>query len=175
MMETRDDLYQLQYSLNTLMILKVAYDAGINMDVFSDYTIENDFADTNDFSIFLQAIEEKIEICEVYSKYDKNDDEDINYWCNQAGYDSRMYSTTNIIVLLDDKIKPFKDQGFGGGYNLNQWYVGYGEIIHFDRGILIVYDEEDGAVEWADPLYIIALEILAEKKSEESESYEMAV
>lgn len=57
-MLTRDDLYELQYSLNILMLLKVAYDAGINMDVFSDYTIDNNIADTNDLSIFLRAIEE---------------------------------------------------------------------------------------------------------------------
>lgn len=111
----------------------------------------------------------------MYSSDEKDDEENIKYWCDEAGYDSRLYSSTNIIVLLDDQIKPFENRGFGGGYSLNQWYVGYGEIIHFDRGILIVYDEEDGAVDWADPLYIIALEILSKKQSEESESYEMAV
>lgn len=174
-METRDDLYQLQYSLNTLMLLKVAFDAGINMDVFTDYAIGNSFEDYNDFSIFLQAVDEIMEICEVFSSYDQDDQEDIKYWCNQAGYDNRLYSTTNVIVILDDRIKPFEHRGFGGGYNVNQWYVGYGEIVHFDRGFLIVYDEEDGAVDWADPLCIICEDILVKNQLEESESYEMAV
>lgn len=175
MMETRDDLYQLQYSLNTLMLLKVAYDAGINMDVFSDYAIENSLDNYNDLSIFLRAIEELVEIVEIYSCDDKDSEEDIKYWCNEAGYDNRLYSTTNVIVLLDDQIKPFEPRGFGGGYNVNQWYTAYGEIVHFDKGILIVYDEEDGAVDWADPLCVICEDILAKIQLEESESYEMAV
>ncbi|MEK3993092.1 hypothetical protein [Robertmurraya sp. FSL R5-0851] len=174
-MQTRDDLYQHQYSLNTLMLLKVAYDAGINMNVFSDYAISSSFEDYNDLSIFLRAIEEVVEICELYSSYDKDDEEEIKYWCNQASYDNHLYSTTNIIVLLDDQINRFENRGFGGGYNINQWYVGYGEIVHFDKGILIVYDEEDGAVDWADPLYIICEDILAKISVEEGESYEMAV
>lgn len=174
-METRDELYQLQYSLNTLMLLKVAYDAGINMDVFSDYAIENSLDNYNDLSIFLRAIDELVDIFEIYSCDDKDGQEDIRYWCNHAGYDNRLYSTSNVIVLLDDQIKPFEPRGFGGGYNVNQWYTAYGEIVHFDRGILIVYDEEDGAVDWADPLCIIFEDILAKNQLEESESYEMAV
>lgn len=56
-MENRDQVYGYQASIRNLMMLKLAFDKGINIEKFPNYIVDYNFGIENDWEIFMRIID----------------------------------------------------------------------------------------------------------------------
>lgn len=166
-MYTRDDWYCLQGTLSNLMLLKVAYDAGINMDIFNHYRVDFNMVNDYEYENFLEAIDYLFEIVHHIPAYEEEYIPEKKYWAELVGNVEGFDDSVSILIILDDKLSNFEKVSIGGHHILAHWYMGYGEIQSFENGMAIIYSEEDGPLEWNEVLYIICNEILAISRKDE--------
>lgn len=176
-MLNRDDFYSFQITLNNLLLLKLAHDNGFDMNAFSSYVCRT-VGDETEWGIFIECIDQLVEQWEYYSPhdYDNSNQTEKDYWLDLAGWESSYSSEgEGVLVMLDDRISPFTRFGFGGTYNANDWYQAYGEVYPIDKGMVLVFSEDDGAVDWVEPLMQIIEEFNKYKTKQEELVYEVAV
>ncbi|MDQ0273504.1 hypothetical protein [Cytobacillus purgationiresistens] len=166
-METREDIYNVQYTLNELYLLKIAYEIKINMQIFDDVfsNINSNFGFSSESAIFNTVVEQLFCIVECLDEYPHHDlEKEVNgnkeYWLNLANNHCEVdHSGTGLIVILDDRIAPFETRSFGGYYNPNNWYMAYGEIFSIDKGLIIAYSEQDGPLNYIEILNILVFDL----------------
>jgi hypothetical protein len=172
-MFTRDEVYSMQSTLNNLLLLKYAYDAGLDMKEFHEYETMVDFCYDPGWELFITSIGQLFEIIEIYSPYCNLDEEERNYWLSLAGYKD-YFESQGVIVMLDDRITPFKSRMVSGNYSMSSWYSGQGEISWIEGGIVFMFDEEEGPLDYSDSLSIIIQTLQQSIAEQESVNYEMA-
>ncbi|MDE3841013.1 hypothetical protein C0966_17250 (plasmid) [Bacillus methanolicus] len=161
-METHEDYYSLKGTVQNLMLLKLAYDNGVDVKQFPDYVTNFDFGAEYDWDIFLRTVESLFTIVECWGPYSGEDDvEDKAYWCHAADFkliDESQLDSWGILVLLDDRIEHSKVPAgsLGGGID---FYSGFAEIMPLEKGVVVIWDEDDGPVNLVEILYVL-IEIL---------------
>ncbi|WP_028393949.1 hypothetical protein [Bacillus cihuensis] len=173
---TMDDVYELKESLRNLIMLKIAYDYELDMSKFHDFYVNYDMGINDSFDIFMSAIIQQFEVFDYIGGDDDESMEAKRYWA----CDTDVYESTAIIVLLDDRKQelfsnftfadiptysrePYRYEGYGG----------YCDIFDTEKGIVILYDEEDGPVDWLE-IFSLVIEYGAHLNNVESESNEMS-
>ncbi|MFP7442576.1 MULTISPECIES: hypothetical protein [Bacillus] len=153
-METRDDFYMLQTTLNNLGLLKIAYDSGVDMKNFTHYKVTHDFSFDPIWENFSIAIHELVEEYEFYPPDNEDVEQDKKYWTDLAGASSTYLDCVAVLVILDDRIDTFETWSIGG-YSMGAWYSGFGEIYPIERGMVLIIDENDGPIDYTDALSLI--------------------
>lgn len=174
-METHDDYYCLKGTLQNLMLMKLAFDYGLDSKIFSGYIVNYDFGQEYDWDIFMTTVETLFTVVECWFPHSGEDDiEEKKYWCERAGiYESANdLETLGVLVLLDDCINHTKvpSGSIGGTSDL---YCGFGEISTFENGVLVTWYEDDGPIDLVDLLYFL-LSIMPERK-EQNNNYAVAI
>ncbi|WP_282155785.1 hypothetical protein [Cytobacillus gottheilii] len=178
-MDTRDEVFDFRNAINNLLLLKLAYDAGVDMGVFKDKEFGfNDYGFDQAENLFYKAVDQLFEIFEVYQpdyslKMDHAMKKERNYWLALAGYEEG-YDTQGIIVFLDDRITPFGTRTIGGHYRDDVWFSAFGEASWIENGIVFVFDEDEGALDYSDTLALLIQIIEDSLVKKESVKFEMA-
>lgn len=176
-MYSREHVYSLKVTLNNLLLLKIAHDHGLDMSRFSSYQADIEMGDDPNWQLFTTALDQLFEVWDVYDPFDC-DKEDKTYWLNLVKYDyQHAFESLGIIVMLHDDIQPFERDSVGSLY-LNQydnWYGGFGEFFSIDRGIVLVFDEDDGLIDYTETLAFILSVLKKTKQEQERTEHEMAV
>jgi hypothetical protein len=170
-LDSRDELYSLQGTLNSLALLKIAYDAGVPMNIFNSYEVSIDFGVDPSWENLHTSLEYLFDIVEYISPHDEDKDsvENKKYWMNLAKRD--FYDETGIFVILDDRLQHFNSFSIGD-YFQGGWYSGYGEVVPIEKGILVTCNEEEGTMDNTD---ILAAVVRVLEDSERCVTNEMAV
>ncbi|EAR66155.1 hypothetical protein B14911_10487 [Bacillus sp. NRRL B-14911] len=161
-METREDLYMLQATLNNLALLKIAYDSGLDMQNFTHYVVSYDFSFDPIWGNFSIAIQELAEEYEYYPPDSEEVEQEKKYWIDLAGASNTYLDSVSVLVILDDRIEPFELWSIGG-YSMGTWYSGFGEIYPIDRGMVLIIDEEEGPIDYTNALSLIVERLNLEK------------
>lgn len=165
-MESHDEYYAFRFAARNLMQLKLAYDYGIKLDGFAKY-LNNFYGDECDWDIFIQTINEMFTIVDYWTPHSGDDDiQDKEYWCEVAGYDLRdqdQTEYTGVLVILDDRIDHTKlrSGASGGG---SDFYSGFAETMPIPNGIVMTWDEEDGALDLVDVTFYMLAALPSEKE-----------
>jgi hypothetical protein len=165
-MESHDEYYEFRNAVRNLMQLKMAFDYGIKLEGFATYL--NDFyGDECDWDILIHTINEVFTIADYWTPHSGDDDiEDKEYWCNVAGYNLRdedHTEETGVLVILDDRIDytKLRSGSCGGG---SDFYNGFAEIMPIPNGIVMTWDEGDGAIDLVDVTYYMLAALPYEKE-----------
>ncbi|WP_374717724.1 hypothetical protein [Neobacillus sp.] len=152
-MQTIDEFYLLQASIRNLMMLKLAYDKGFNVENYASYINDFDYGIDNSWEIFMNILHDMFSIVDVWYPYSEEDMEDKYYWSQLAGfpYSKDELESIGVIVILDDQIK--KSMVPTGSVRGLDFYGGFGEIRSLDNGMVIIWCEDDGQLELVDIVY----------------------
>jgi len=174
-METMDDLYACKEILNNILLLKVAHRAGVDMNVFHSYIPNEFYGFDQSWELFITAITNLFEQSDFIAPYDDEAEviETKSYWLNLAKQESQE-DYKGLVIILDDRIPQF-DDSYVGGYTISNWYTGYAEIHSIEKGIVIEYDEEDGAIDWTDVFAFLAQVLERGTRNKEELTNEVAV
>lgn len=172
-METHDDYYALKESIQNLMILKMAFDQGLNVADYPEFMVDQ-YGGSNGWEIFCQALKSLVTIMEWWPPYDgREEEEEKSYWVNQYCLNDNIrddVQSMGVMVLLDDRIdqRTVKTGSVGGG---NEWYEGFADISSCENGIIIYWFEDDGPVDLANLFGFLVLSL----PEMEDKTNEMAV
>lgn len=153
-MENRDQVYGYQASIRNLMMLKLAFDKGINIEKFPNYIVDYNFGIENDWEIFMRIIDSIFTIVEWWCPYSASEDKEKKYWCELAGFQSYNddLESIGVLIIMDDRIKQSNIMPSTIGWS-SDFYSGYAEILSIENGAVIVWDEDDGAIDWVEALF----------------------
>lgn len=154
-MNSHDEYYALKASVRNLMMVKMAYDKGLNVKDFPDYVVDYDFNQENDWDIFMRILDSLFTIVEIWSPYSDENEFEKTFWLQEATnatLDEDDIKTRGVLVVLDDLVdlSRIPAGAFGGG---SDFYQGWFEINAYNKGAIITWDEEDGAVDLVDLLF----------------------
>ncbi|MFT9495759.1 MULTISPECIES: hypothetical protein [Bacillota] len=168
-MESHDDYYSLKGTVQNLMLMKLAFDYGVDLKKFPHYVVNYDFGQEYDWDIFMHTVNSVFTIVDYWFPHSGEEEiPDKTYWCERAGLSHHHddLEGTGIIVILDDRIDHTKIRSgtIGGGAD---FYCGYGEITSIENGVILTWYEDDGPIDLVDVLYVL-LDILPTRKEQES-------
>lgn len=167
-MNTHDEYYAVRASLRNLMLLKMAFDRGLNIDKYPSYQVDLDFGHDEGWDIFHRTVNEIATVTEWFFPHNGDEEkENKYYWIKQYCQNSYMsdkehVDSVGVLILMDDRIDQRTVQtGSIGG---SDFYPGFAEVTSFENGIIAWWDEDDGGVDWVDLLYLILMSIPAEEE-----------
>ncbi len=172
-MQNRDEFHDLLGSLNHLALIKMAYDAGVPLNELSHYSVSYEFGEDHSWDNFIISVQYLFEIEDWYWPYDDTNQEEKKYWMSLVDDDDDISECKGVYVFMDDRIKPFESIPIGG-YQPNGWYSGFGQLHSIDRGIVMIFDEEEGPIDYTETLAAL-IGVLKDSERKEDRPYEMAV
>jgi len=174
-MNSHDEYYSVRASLRNLMLLKMAFDRGIDISKYPSYQIDLDFGHDEGWDIFYRTVNEIATVTEWFFPHNGDEENgEKRYWIKQYCQDSYMSNnehldSVGVLVIMDELIDQRKvSPGSTGG---SDFYPGFAEVTSFQNGIIVWWDEDDGGVDWVDVLYLILENIPAK----EEPAHEMAI
>jgi hypothetical protein len=166
-MESHDDYYDLKGSIQNLMLLKLAYDYGVDIKALPGSILNYEESLYQDWEIFMSIVESLFTIVEYWLPHsgDENLDDKL-FWTEDTLSDLKEIG---VMVILDDRINPAEVYSgclCSGG---SDWICGFAEMEPYtEKGMIIKWEENEGNVDWVDVLYGILHSIPNKERKEDA-------
>lgn len=173
-----EQIYGLQDYLNSLMMFKHLHSVGVDLEpLYNKCTLGNyDYAyyqNNTAFDNFHIIADYLFDIVECYlGHYDPDRNADKEYWAQLAHFEGDISDSLSVIVILDHHLQcPL----YTGQIGASDYTGSVGELRKVgDDGVAIFFDEDYGALDWAD--VVVALSKTRDKSiREEKTNYEVAI
>lgn len=177
-MFTMEQLMALQIYLNNLLLVKLAYDYGIDVKTVLKKTsiVPTPWGmDDTSLETFYQLSKHTFDAVQFFAP--REGDDDVFYWVELAGEADRNLDSCYVWVILDtyltnaERDEIFSTENFGADV----------QVRPIDDGVVFIIDEDYGQCDWAtvyEYLVIIHMKNKQESvvnKKMECEQYEVAV
>lgn len=179
-MFSTEEFYAMKTYLNNVLLIKVAFDCGINVKkaLKNTYIYPSPYQmDDTNLEIFYELALQTFEAVQFFAPGE--DDEDIQYWANLIGETKRDMNSCYLWVILDPLLRNCLEEEvlFNDEFN----YGAYTIVHSIDDGVIVIADEDYGVCDWTS-VYQHLTRVKEKKRLEniienelESEPYEVAI